>query len=137
MAKPVKSSIICGLGLGKQRCQAYLFYPRWYSVQVTEPCGKVLGWEANWVSVLTDLGISLFLKDQNKHKLLRYGGEYVEKRKEPLKKGSRLISHCPVDAIQGISKALTQLVHSPWFYHSCWSRAVSHLVQSGALSARL
>lgn len=111
--------------------------PRWYSVQVTEPCGKVLGWEANWVSVLADLGISLFLKDQNKHKLLRYGGEYVEKRKEPLKKGSRLISHCPVDAIQGISKALTQLVHSPWFYHSCWSRAVSHLIQSGALSARL
>lgn len=92
MAKPVKSSIICGLGLGKQRCQAFLLYPRGYSVQVPEPCGKMLGWEANWVSALADLGISLVLKDQNKHKLLRYGGECVEKRQEPLKKGSHLIS---------------------------------------------
>lgn len=34
---------------------------------------QVLGWEASWVSALADLGISLFLKDQNKYKLLRYG----------------------------------------------------------------
>lgn len=81
-------------------------------MQVTELCGSVLGWEADWMSALADLGISLFFKDQNKYKLLRYGGEYVEKRKEPLKKGSRFISYCPVDAVQGISKALTHLVHS-------------------------
>lgn len=45
-----------------------------------------------WVSALADLGISLFLKDQNKYKLLRYGEEYVEKRKEPLRR-DHVLSH--------------------------------------------
>jgi hypothetical protein len=63
MPKPLRSSIISGLSLGKERCQAFLPYSSWYRVEIHSRWQST-GFEANWVSALANLGIFLFSKDQ-------------------------------------------------------------------------
>lgn len=52
MPEPLRLSIISGLDLGKERCQALLPYPSWYSVEIMYLGAKVLGYEVNWLSHL-------------------------------------------------------------------------------------
>lgn len=81
MPEPLKSSIISGLDLGKERCQAFLPYPSWYSVEIIYLGGKVLGYEVNWLSALASLRISLFFKDQSKYGPLRCGKSMYKKKR--------------------------------------------------------
>lgn len=67
MPELLKLSIISGLDLGKERCQALLPYPSWYSVEIIYLSGKVLGYEVNWLSALASLQISLFFKVNTDH----------------------------------------------------------------------